>query len=240
MTSPTVFTFTPEAYADEFRAEGFVQIRNAVTPDFLDYARAQALHASPLRQRELPNLEIPSKKRQQLFDFPDNESLESVLDALAALSNLDRTKLIISERHIKFYDVVAPPFPTPHKDRYASQIAVGIPLEVPRISRLVLFPMHGRNANVSGTAITWRDGYDTKAPKQLTDAESVALDTRPNDIVIFCGSSIYHEREHAAGAIVLYLKFNDMGLDPLNENPLPLCKSGKQLAQVTSTHPEKI
>jgi len=56
MTSPTIFSFAPEAYAEEFRAKSFVHIRNAVTPDFLEHARAQALRSPLLRQEELPNV----------------------------------------------------------------------------------------------------------------------------------------------------------------------------------------
>ena len=49
----------------------------------------------------------------------------------------------------------------------------------------------------------------------------VVLDPRPGDVVVFQGSSIYHERMRAAGSKILYLKLNAMGLDPIGEN-LPM------------------
>jgi hypothetical protein len=219
MALPTVFSFAPLSYSDEFQAKGYVYIRNGVLPTFLAYARAQALQPALVESPELSNWQIAGKKRQRLFQFPNTDSLESLIETLAVLSSLDRAKLIVSERHIKLYDLSAPPFPIPHKDRLASQIAVGIPLETPKRSRLVLFPMHGRTVNRSGNAITWQDGLEADAPELLTDAKSLVFDTRPGDVIIFGGSSIYHEREYAAGAVILYLKLNAMGLDPLGEDP---------------------
>jgi hypothetical protein len=47
----------------------------------------------------------------------------------------------------------------------------------------------------------------------------VELDVQPSDVVIFAGSSIYHERLYGAKSAVLYLKLNAMRLDHLREDP---------------------
>lgn len=215
--SHTIFSFAPELYARQFQTQGYVHIRNGVTASFLSHAREQA---SSLRTDEVTRWRIPGKKRQLLFRFPNEQSLKCLLDTLAVLSGLDRESLIVSERHIKLYDHLAPAFPIPHKDRAASQLAIGIPLAVPRKSRLILFPEHGRSTNTMMTAITCEDGLDADAPTQLVATDrSVVLNTRPRDVTVFLGSSMYHERMNAAGTTVLYLKANALGLDPLGEDP---------------------
>ncbi len=37
-------------------------------------------------------------------------------------------------------------------------------------------------------------------------------------MIVFLGSTIYHERIRPRGTAVLYIKVNDQGLDPLREN----------------------
>ena len=48
--------------------------------------------------------------------------------------------------------------------------------------------------------------------------EAVMLNEKVGDLVLFNGSSIFHERVKAAGTAVLYIKINDNGDDPLGEN----------------------
>ena len=52
-----------------------------------------------------------------------------------------------------------------------------------------------------------------------SEIEPVKVDVRPGDVVLFRGSSIYHERVNAANTTLLYLKFNSMRLDPIGEDP---------------------
>src|SRR5438067_389013 len=47
---------------------------------------------------------------------------------------------VLSERHIKAYDADARPEPDAHKDRFASEISVGIAIRVQPGSTLVLYP----------------------------------------------------------------------------------------------------
>ena len=49
-------------------------------------------------------------------------------------------------------------------------------------------------------------------------ADALPLNEELGDMIIFLGSSIYHERIRPRGTAVLYIKVNDEGFDPLGEN----------------------
>ena len=48
--------------------------------------------------------------------------------------------------------------------------------------------------------------------------EALPLNEELGDMIVFLGSSIYHERIRPRGTAVLYIKVNDEGFDPLGEN----------------------
>lgn len=226
----TMFKFAPLAYANDLKNQGYVHIKDGVTPEFFEFARSQA--AQFQSKQSLPEWEIKEKKQQCLFEFPeDGQCFALMLETLAVLFGLDLGRMTIAERHIKFYDKNAPSHPAPHKDRLASQIAVGIPLEVCEESRLVLYPTRSRSINPFMSAITAQDGLDTEnvLTGLILGSNCVAIDTRPGDVIVFHGSSLYHERLSAAGSVMLYFKFNDMRLDPIAEDPATLAQRQKSL-----------
>lgn len=218
-----------EAVADqtgELVAQPYLHVRNGITPDFLLYVRSVLSGARAAV--ELESAQVPGKKTQLLFPFPDSESVADFRARVAAIYGVSANRVTISERHIKIYTRDAPAFPPPHKDRAASHLSVGVPISVTPASRLVLLPHLDRTRNLSTSAAYLRD-FDIAAG--LEDGSgAVILDTRPGDCVIFFGSEVYHERVHAAGSKILYLKSNVDGLDPLRENQF----GSAQLRQVRS------
>ena len=229
---PKAFDISPEAFAGKFQADGFVHIKNGVAPAFLGFAMEQMAELQAAQNNSLSQWQIKDKKQQFLFEFPKNpEFLPHLLHSVANLAGLRVADMTISERHFKVYAENAAPNPPLHKDRFASQVAVGIPLQVPENSRIILYPNHLRSVNVFDTATALRDHLDEEEPSEtgLKDVSPVLLDVQPGDVAIFLGSEIYHERLSAAGAIVLYLKFNAMRLDPLCEDPSTKLQREKSL-----------
>lgn len=179
---------------------------------------------------------IKNKKKQYLFYFPDDNgaTVSEPISSISALTGSPESEMTISERHIMIYDMNAAPAVKLHKDRLASQISVGIPLNISLESRVALLPYGAREVNSREHAIysakevepTARSvSWDTigleppGADRSGVGLELVKLDARPGDIVVFAGSSMYHARLNAAQSATLYFKFNSMRLDPLGEHP---------------------
>ena len=215
-----VFRFDPNAYAEQYARDGYVHVVEGVNPEFLEFALAQAKNMIGA-DADLREWKFKGKKAQFLFDLPSADDWLGVKDAVAALTGLSRPALTLCERHIKVYDANAPEAPPPHKDRLASEVAVGFPLTVAQGSHLVLYPKHNLDVNRFGSTELYRRSLDADAlpEKRLAGVEPVRIDMQPGDVVMFRGSAIYHERIKAAESIVLYLKFNALRLDPLSEDP---------------------
>jgi flagellar biosynthesis regulator FlbT len=230
-----VFTFAPHEFANDFKENGFVHIRNGISAEFLEFAREQLGRCRHLGYNEIPAREIKSKKKQYLFDLPkDDASLSDLFTPLAQLTGSSAPAMTLSERHIMIYDENAAALPPLHKDRLASEVSVGIPLEPSASDRIVLLPWYARELNLLDSAV-----YCERAPNSalesvegwnLEDGDCpqlpriernplVELDAKPGDVVVFRGSTIFHGRLHAANSSILYFKFNTMGLDPLGEDP---------------------
>jgi hypothetical protein len=129
--------------------------------------------------------------------------------------------MTLSERHIQAYESHAAPEPAAHKDRFASQISVGLSIRVPEDSRLVLYPSEFRDLNTFNQSAAL---YASLAPDErpevvLKNAREVELADVPGDVVVFPGASTWHLRRRSAGTFNLYLKFNDFDADPLGEDP---------------------
>ena len=222
----TLFHFVARDYASQFEKDGYALVRNGVTSDFLDYVKDQLNRCAHEAEDLSPRVEQRRLKQQYLFEFREEDLFDRAVELVTMvgeLTGLPADELVLSERHMKIYRADAPQNPPPHKDRRATQISVGIPLEIPSISRLILYPYHQRGENVF-------DSYDEfirslpleqRPENALKGIAPVEVDTRPGDLIVFWGSSMYHERMGAAGSRVLYLKLNTLGLDPLGEN-LPM------------------
>jgi hypothetical protein len=229
------FTFAPHEFTDDFKERSFVHIRNGLSAEFLEFAIEQLVSCRESGHNELSAREIKSKKKQYLFDLPDDEAfLSELFAAIATVTGCSQAGMTLSERHIMIYDNNAAPLPALHKDRVASTFSVGIPLEPSGCDRIALLPWSAREENLLDNAV-----YCERTPNSLPDSAAawdlaageyphpakidkptlVELEARPGDVVIFRGSSIYHGRLYAARSSVLYFKFNTMRLDPLGEDP---------------------
>jgi hypothetical protein len=233
------FRVSLASFADEFGRCDYIHIKDAVDPDFFGFAIDQLRQCQRSGRNEIAARAIKNKKKQYLFEFPDDQqmALAELLGSIAALTGLSEPKMRLSERHIMIYDENAAAAPKLHKDRFASQISVGIPLEVSDESRIVLLPHGARQINLLEQAVYSAREVDPTAefvswetlglaPPETEVAkhglEVVALGAGPGDVVVFAGSSIFHGRLNSACSSMLYFKLNAMGLDPLGEHLQPL------------------
>jgi hypothetical protein len=213
-----IFDFSPEAHRATYAAQGWVHVRDGLTAEFLKAARravAEAHAARPLSGRG-----IAGAKEQFVFEFPEPQHYEELYDAVAAMCGLDRSTVTLSERHIKAYEDDADPEPVAHKDRFASQVSMGLSLEVPEGSHLILYPEDDVWENpFLNTAL--RDSLEPHQVPEvvLQGAKEVAIHDRPGDVIVFRGSAMWHLRRQSASTVNVYLKFNDFGADPLGEDP---------------------
>ncbi|MGH9072497.1 MAG: hypothetical protein ACRDZQ_00020 [Acidimicrobiales bacterium] len=213
------FAVDPAAHAEAWRRQGWVHITNGVSAEFL-------AHLVELNQRcqvdaALSGQGIQGAKDQWMYEPPDGDDLVGELfDMVSALCGLRRETLTLSERHLKRYSKDADPDPPAHKDRYASQVAVGISIEVAPTSCLALYPFDHRDVNPFLTgALRQTLGPDQLPEVALREARSIEIADRPGDVLVFPGSSMWHLRRRSAGTANLYLKCNDFDCDPLGEDP---------------------
>jgi hypothetical protein len=149
-------------------------------------------------------------------DFPGE-----LFDAIAELCGLHRPTMTLSERHVKAYDQDAPAEPVPRGDRYASQVSIGVSIEVPDQSRLTLYPDDELDVNPLNVSAAYLEGLppERRPEEALRGIEPVELFDQPGDVMMFAGNAVWHARRRPAGAINLYLKLNDFNCDPLGEDP---------------------
>ncbi len=218
-TKNRMFNFSPNDYIAEFAQKGYVHIPNGLTKEFYDRLSAQVdnhLEANRLKEWAIGN------KQQGLYRFPEGADYYSeFMQAIGTICGLDPKKLTLSERHIKAYEANANPNPLAHKDRYASQISVGLSVTVPPGSRLVLYPKDDVGVNIYNTSARLRASFteDNTPEKLLKNATKVIIEDSPGDIVIFRGNAVWHLRENPAKTTNLYLKLNAFNCDPLGEDP---------------------
>jgi len=215
-----VFAFDPADHRDTFERQGWVHIPGGVAPEFLEAVR-EFVRGS-FDDTRLASRAIPGKKEQSLFAFPaDVDYGREMFDVISALTGLNRSTMTLSERHINGYDAHADPNPAAHKDRYPSQVSVGLSIQIPADSQLVMYPFDHLELNPFNTAA---ELYDSLAPEQkpeivMRSAREVVIDDQDGDVVAFYGNTTWHLRRNSADSYNLYLKFNDFDCDPLGEDP---------------------
>jgi len=218
-----VFDFAPEDYIEEYSQKGYVHVKGGVCKEFLKYALSFTKKSIENEmETSLDEWRFVGKKMQFLFDFPDSTDLElDVKSVVGKVTSFPHGRVTICERHIKVYDDTAAPNPPAHKDRSASEVTVGLPLQVPDNSYLILYPDSHLDINHFSSTALYRSSLDEHELPEvvLKDIEPTKLNVWPGDVVLFRGSSIYHERVNPANTQLLYLKFNSMLLDPIGEDP---------------------
>lgn len=214
-----MINFDPAQHSEAFAREGYVHIRQGVTEEF--HAKLANHVNANFRALTMKEFAI-GDKQQAKYEFPsDGNYVQEFLDAVGKVCGFKPGELVLSERHIKAYDADAAPDPPAHKDRFASQISVGISVQVQRDSTLVLYPYEKTEVNPFNTSTRLRASF---SPEQYPEPEfknmrRVEIQDSPRDVIIFHGHSTWHLRKNAALTTMLYLKLNAFNCDPLGEDP---------------------
>jgi hypothetical protein len=230
-----VFAFDPADHRETFENQGWVHIPGGIDPDFLEHVRRYI--ADSFEDTRIASRAIPGKKEQSLFELPaDVDHERELFDPLCSLTGLQRSTMTLSERHINGYDSAADPEPAPHKDRYASQISVGLSIQIPAGSQLVMYPFDHLELNPFNTAADLYDSLPAhEKPEVVTrSAREVVIDDQPGDVVVFYGNRTWHLRRNSADSYNLYFKFNDFDCDPLGEDPATPARRAATLAALGS------
>lgn len=214
-----MFNFDPAKQAEHFARHGYVHIRRGLTEEFYSKLVKQVDEYTRTRvQKEF----ALGDKQQAIYDFPDDgQYVQDLFDTVGKVCGLNPGDLALSERHIKAYEATAAPEPYAHKDRFASQISVGLSVRVAEGSTLVLYPYEMTEVNPFNSTAELRaslspDQYPEPALKQ---GRRVEIKDSPLDVIIFRGNSIWHLRANPALTTMLYLKLNAFNCDPLGEDP---------------------
>jgi hypothetical protein len=214
-----LFEFDPQQYAPRFAAQDFVHIPHGLTPAYLEVLTRQV--DEYLRGELLKDFAI-GDKQQALYQFPEGADYHGELvEAVAGVCDVEPSALVLSERHIKAYEAKAIPDPLAHKDRFASEFAVGFSVRVPTGSTLVLYPHDERQVNPFNSSTELRASLrlERLPEKTLSGATRVEIHDAPGDVIVFRGNCIWHLRSRPAGTVMLYLKLNSFNCDPLGEDP---------------------
>jgi hypothetical protein len=214
-----MINFDPAHYSEAFARDGYVHIHEGVTEEF--YAKLanqvdENLHARSMKEFALGD------KQQAMYEFPaDGDYVHEFFDAVGKVCGIKPGELVFSERHVKAYEAGAEPQPLAHKDRFASQISVGISVHVQQGSTLVLYPDDMTEVNPFNSSKELRASLapDRQPEPALKSMHCVEIQDSPRDVIIFHGNSVWHLRKNAALTTMLYLKLNAFNCDPLGEDP---------------------
>jgi hypothetical protein len=214
-----MFSFDPQHYAGTFGSEGFVHIPQGLSEDFFQVLSKQV---DDYLQGELLKDFAIGDKQQALYQFPLGRNYYGELvEAVAGVCAVEPARLVLSERHIKSYESKAIPDPLAHKDRFASEFAVGFAVRVAPESTLALYPYDERDVNPFNSSTELRASLRPEwlPEKPLKSAQRVDIKDAARDVIIFRGHSMWHLRSKPAGTVMLYLKLNTFNCDPLGEDP---------------------
>ncbi|MGB7161532.1 MAG: hypothetical protein WBD40_25965 [Tepidisphaeraceae bacterium] len=215
--SDKMFCFDPNQYAEQFARDGYVHIKQGVTESFY---RKMAEQVEQSMKRTMKDYAF-NDKQQAMYEFPDGgDYVQEVCDAVAGVTGLPSDDIILSERHVKGYDADAAAEPNAHKDRYASQISLGLSVHVKEGSTLVLYPYDELDINPFNTSREMRSSLSTdRYPEpRLKKAKRIEIKDAARDVIMFRGHKIWHLRANPALTTMLYLKLNAFNCDPLGED----------------------
>jgi hypothetical protein len=213
-----MFVFDPLAYADQFAREGYVHIKGGVSESF--YRRLVGQVEENMKSKKMKDFAI-GDKQQAMYEFPPGaDYAQELCENVGKVCGLNVDDLVVSERHIKAYDADAQPNPHAHKDRFASQISVGLSVHVKEGSTLVLYPYDENDINPFNTSVQLRASLSTdRYPEpRLAKGRRIEIKDSPRDVIMFRGHKIWHLRANPANTTMLYLKLNAFNCDPLGED----------------------
>jgi hypothetical protein len=219
MSDGKMFCFDPAKYAAHFAREGYVHIPQGVTEQF--FAKMVRQVEENMKSKTMKEFAI-GDKQQAMYEFPDDGSdyATELCKAVGAVCGLDGDKIVLSERHVKAYDASAAAEPHAHKDRFASQISVGLSVHVKEGSTLVLYPYDENEVNPFNRSVDLRASLsqDQYPEPRLKKARRVEIKDAARDVIMFRGHSIWHLRANPALTTMLYFKVNAFNCDPLGED----------------------
>src|SRR3954451_13543617 len=143
--SEKMFQFDPSQYAAHFAEHGYVHIKGGVTDSF--YQKVVKQVEENMKTKLMREFAI-GDKQQAMYEFPEGgDYAEELCQSVGAVCGFKPNDLVVSERPIKSYDATAAAEPLAHKDRFASQISVGLSVHVKDGSTLVLYPYDEADLN---------------------------------------------------------------------------------------------
>jgi hypothetical protein len=232
-----IFSFDPADHREHYAERGWAFIPGGIDPEFLSYLKE--FTARRFQEQHVEGKAIYGAKEQALFEFPSETAFPGELfDSVAQVADLNREGMTLSERHIKAYDADAPADPVPHKDRFASQVSVGLSIDIPEGSKLFLYPEDDVSVNPYNVSPQFLASLEPHQRPEvvLKDVEALEIEDRSGDVVMFRGSAMWHGRRNAANATNLYLKMNDFNSDPLGEDPFTEERQRRTLELLASSN----
>ena len=208
--------------------KSFMHLKDVLSNEFVQLLRDCGDKIKKGTMEEVTEWHIPGKKRQYLFDIPSREFLDSFCRGLSQITGYQSDKITIGERHIKVYLNEAPDYQLPHLDRQAAEYTIGFPIEISEGSRVCFFPHMSREENTGDRAVYAEVPPSTNMKAYYNDDRIEQFEGSVGDMFIFHGSTIFHERIRAAGSMILYIKINASGRDPLGEHASLLAKLDAQ------------
>ncbi len=206
------------AFAGELKDKGYILLKDIVSDEFMSYLKSFHEKSVAGDIDENGAWRITGKKHQYVFSFPSDEAAEEFRDGMSRLTGLSKDSFTISERHLKQYELDAVAYPAPHKDRGASRFSIGIPIYLGPETSVCIFPDLDRDENTGDRAVFLKREQHADFDTIYKTKEALLLNEALGDIIVFHGSSMWHERVRPAGTAVLYMKVNETGHDPLGEN----------------------
>ena len=220
MSAERMFDFDPAVYAAQFAKDGYVHIRGGVTPSF--HRKVVAQVEESLKTKLMKEFAI-GDKQQAMYEFPRDggDYVRELWASVGAVCGIDAEQLVLSERHVKAYEADAASEPNAHKDRFASQISVGLSVHVKPNSTLVLYPYELTETNPFNTSVQLRTSLspDRYPEPALKKAKAIEIEDAAGDLIMFRGHSFWHLRRKPALTTMLYFKMNAFNCDPLGEDP---------------------
>jgi hypothetical protein len=216
--SERMFVFDPAKYAEHFAREGYVHIPQGVSEEF--YAKLVKQVDENMKSKLMKDFAI-GDKQQAMYEFPEGgDYAQELCEKVGAVCGFNAEDLVVSERHIKGYEADANPNPHAHKDRFASQISVGLSVHVKEGSTLVLYPYDENDINPFNTSVQLRASLspDRYPEPRLQKARRIEIKDAARDVIMFRGHKIWHLRANPALTTMLYLKLNAFNCDPLGED----------------------
>ncbi|MBC8037078.1 MAG: hypothetical protein H7X89_07665 [Rhizobiales bacterium] len=207
-----------KSFRGQFERDGYILLKDILSESFMAYLKDFLVESRQGGVAETGQWRIGGKKRQYLFSFPSETVALKFRAGIAALTGMDESCIAVSERHLKQYEQDAPEYPAPHKDRGASRISIGLPIHLGPDTSVCVFPTLDRSPNPSERAVFMTSQDHPGLAEIYKSSDAVLLREQLGDMIVFLGSTIYHERIRPRGTAVLYIKINDEGSDPLGED----------------------